>query len=489
MRYLLALALLGVNSFAAHASPEPITIGSKKFTESVILGEMAVRLARHTGADTQHREQLGGTRILFNALTRGEIDVYAEYTGTLRYEIFADDKPTDEQALREHLAEHGLRMSAPLGFANNYALGMRRERAERLGIETVADLREHPRLALGFSNEFLDRADGWPGLKRAYELARRPRGMDHDLALRALAADQIAVTDVYTTDAEITYYDLKLLADPKGYFRDYRAVWLYRDDLDPAVVAALDRAAGQITSQAMRAMNAAVKLEAEPAAAVAAGFLRRELGLTLDAVDAHGWPHRLWRHGLEHLFLVGMSLGAAIATAIPLGVLAAAYAPLRQPLLAMTGLAQTIPSLALLVFMIPLLGIGAAPAIAALFVYSLLPIVRNTVAGIVGVPRALQDSATGLGLPLSARLRLVYLPLATPAILAGIKTAAVINVGTATRGALIGAGGYGQPILTGIRLDDTALILQGAVPAAALALLVQGAFDLTERYLVPRGLR
>ncbi len=150
---------------------------------------------------------------------------------------------------------------------------------------------------------------------------------------------------------------------------------------------------------------------------------------------------------------------------------------------------QTIPSLALLVFMIPLLGIGAAPAIGALFLYGLLPIVRNTHAGLLGIPVGLRESAQALGLPPRARFFRIELPLATPSILAGIKTSAVINVGTATLGALIGAGGYGEPILTGIRLDDQALILSGAIPAALLALLVQGLFELCERYLVPRGLR
>jgi len=488
MRHVL-LAALVCWPLASGAEPDAVTIGSKKFTESVLLGDMAALLVRSAGIEARHREQLGGTRILFNALRRGEIDVYPEYTGTLRFEIFADRQPPDREALRHLLEDRGLAMSEPLGFANNYALGMRRDRAERLGIDSVDDLPAHPELAFGFSNEFLDRADGWPGLRRAYGLRRQPRGMDHDLALRALAAGEIAVTDVYTTDAEIDYYNLRLLDDPKGYFRDYRAVWLHRRDLDPVALAALGRVTGQITADAMRSMNATVKLDREPSIAVAADFLRDRLGIQLEAVDVHGWGHRLWRHGLAHLFLVALSLSAAIAAALPLGVMAAAYGPIRQPVLAMTGLAQTIPSLALLVFMIPLLGIGAAPAIAALFVYSLLPIVRNTVAGITGVPRSLRDSAAGLGLPAAARLRMVYLPLAIPSILAGIKTAAVINVGTATLGALIGAGGYGQPILTGIRLDDTGLILQGAVPAAALALLVQGVFDLAERYLVPRGLR
>jgi osmoprotectant transport system permease protein len=179
----------------------------------------------------------------------------------------------------------------------------------------------------------------------------------------------------------------------------------------------------------------------------------------------------------------------AIAIAVPLGILSARRPRLGQVVLGAVGVLQTIPSLALLVFMIPLFGIGGPPAVAALFFYSLLPIVRNTYTGLRDIPPALTESARALGLPPRARLRLVELPLASPAVLAGIKTAAVINVGTATLGALIGAGGYGQPILTGIRLDDMGLILQGAVPAALLALAVQGLFEFVERRIVPQGLR
>ena len=134
--------------------------------------------------------------------------------------------------------------------------------------------------------------------------------------------------------------------------------------------------------------------------------------------------------------------------------------------------------------MIPWLGIGAKPALVALFLYSLLPIVRNTATGLRDIPVSLRESAEALGLPARARLLRIELPMASRSILAGIKTAAVINVGTATIGALIGAGGFGQPILTGIRRDDLSMILfEGAIPAALLALAVQGAFDLAERWL------
>jgi osmoprotectant transport system permease protein len=238
----------------------------------------------------------------------------------------------------------------------------------------------------------------------------------------------------------------------------------------------------------MAAMNRQARLKKARETYVAAEFLNAQLGL---AIEVHDEPlvESLWRLTAEHLALVGLSLSAAVVLALPLGILAARRPRLGQAVFAVLGILQTIPSLALLVFLIPLLGIGWKPAILALFLYSLLPIVRNTYTGLHDIPGPLRESAEALGLPPFARLKLVELPLAARSILAGIKTSAVINVGTATLGALIGAGGYGEPILTGIRLNDTASILEGAVPAALLALLVQGLFELAERAVVPRGLR
>jgi osmoprotectant transport system permease protein len=282
-----------------------------------------------------------------------------------------------------------------------------------------------------------------------------------------------------------------VLEDDRHHFPVYDAVWLYRADLArraPEAVAAFRRLEGAIDARSMTRLNARVKIERETEKAVAADFLRNRLGVDVETAE-EGWTRRFVRHTLEHLTLVGISLTAAILLAVPLGIVAFALPRLAQGLLAVVGLIQTIPSLALFVFMIPLLGIGGPPAVVALFLYSLLPIVRNTYAGLQDIPGDVRESAAALGLSFFARLWLVELPLAGRAILSGIKTSAVINVGTATLGALIGAGGYGQPILTGIRLNDTGLILEGAVPAAALALLVQGVFEIAERLIVPAGLR
>jgi osmoprotectant transport system permease protein len=469
-----------------------IRVGSKKFTESVILGEAAAQLVRASGLSGSHDRQLGGTRILWNALLANEIDCYPEYTGTITQELLAGQALEDDVSLRAALREHGIEISRPLGFNNTYALGMQRSVASRFGIETISDLADHPELKLGFTNEFMDREDGWPSLRVRYGLPHQGvRGLDHDLAYRGLVAGTIQVTDLYSTDAEIRYYDLKVLEDDLRHFPRYDAVLLYRADLaarHPEAVRALLRLEGRLSEEMMVEMNAAAKADKVPEAKVAADFLASTLGVKVH-VREETTLGRLLRHTVEHLLLVAVSLAAAIVIAVPLGIIAAKHKGLGQPILGIVGIIQTIPSLALLVFMIPLFGIGGPPAVVALFLYSLLPIVRNTHAGLRDIPAGIRESAVALGLPGGARLRLVEFPMASPSVLAGIKTSAVINVGTATLGALIGAGGYGQPILTGIRLDDVSLILQGAVPAALLALLVQGFFEIGERLFVPKGLR
>ncbi|WP_045769745.1 glycine betaine ABC transporter substrate-binding protein [Xanthomonas albilineans] len=469
----------------AQATPERVVVGSKNFTEAVILGEIAAGAGRQAGVEVEHRRQLGGTRILWRALQQGSIDAYAEYTGTLATELL-QLPAADDATLRRALAQRGLAMSAPLGFDNTYALGMRRARAQALGIARLSDLPAHPALKFGLSNEFISRADGWPGMRAAYQLPQIPTGLDHDLAYRALDSGAIDLTDLYSTDADIPAHDLRVLQDDRHYFPRYAAVFVYRQDLAqraPHFVQALERLGGRIDAATMQRLNAEVKLHKRAESAVAADWL----GISAPAQD--GRLLRRLQRTHEHLTLVGLSLGLALLAALPLGILAAQRPRLGQALLALTGVLQTLPSLAVFVFMIPLFGIGAKPAIAALFLYSLLPIVRNTHAGLTGIARELRETAAAIGLPPSTRLWRIELPLAMRTILAGIKTAAVINVGTATLGALIGAGGYGQPILTGIRLDDLGLILEGAVPAAALALLVQALFEGLERWLTPRGLR
>lgn len=474
--------LLGVAAcVSVSAAARPVVVSSKVFTESVVLSEIATQLLRDSGQPAQHRRELGGTRVLWSALLRGDIDCYPEYSGTLRAEIFASQPVSSDAQLAAALAQAGVWHSAPLGFNNTYVLGMKRASAEKLGISRISQLAGHAGLRFGFSNEFLQRADGWPGLRERYRLPQTDvRGLTHDLAYRAVAADAIDVTDLYSTDPEIPRYDLIALQDDAHFFPSYDALFICRNDAAAAVRATLDRLGGRIDAAAMAAMNARAKLDRVSESHVAADFLSDKFAIANEVKDGSR-ADRVWRRTREHLAMVAISLGAACLLAIPLGVIAFYRRRVGRVVFAIADVLQTVPALALLVFLIPWLGIGYAPAIVALLIYSVLPILRNTHAGLADIPRDLRESAQALGLPTLAQLRFVELPLAARSILAGIKTAAVINVGTATLGALIGAGGYGQSILTGIRLDNTGLILEGAVPAALLALIVQAMFSLMER--------
>ena len=494
------LALVGV-CVALTSGPSadpPLVVGSKRFTESVILGEIVTQLAGAAGVEARHRRGIGGTRILFNALQLGQIDVYPEYTGTITEEILAGEDLTSVDDIRSALAERGISMTAPLGFNNSYVIGVRPETADELGLTTVSDLRDHPDLRFGFTNEFMNRGDGWPALRDRYRLPQGDvSGLDHDLALRALANGSIDATDLYSTDADIVQYGFRMLDDDLGHFRRYDAVLLFRNELTrraPAVVEALQGLAGTIDETRMIEMNSRVKIDQEPDAAVAAAFLDTAAPAQKTFVQ-----RQLTMLG-EHLYLVVVSLLLAIVVSVPLGIIAARRPRTGQVILAVVGIIFTIPALALLVLLMPvpwpreagrpdILGIGRETAIAALFLYSLLPIVRNTHAGLTSIDGPIRESADALGLSGWSQLLRIELPLASRTILAGIKTAAVINVGFATLAAFIGAGGYGAPILEGLTLDRLDLILEGAVPAAILAVLTQFLFELAERAIVPRGLR
>ncbi len=474
---------------SAAEEPRRVVVGSKNFTESVLLGELTTQLLIAQGIAAEHRRALGGSRILWNALARGDIDIYPEYSGTLRFELLADrsDSNGTDKPLQILLAAAGVAALPPFGFANNYALGMVEQRAQALGITDTSHLLERGNLKVGVSNEFLHRADGWPGLKAAYQLPHAATGLDHDLAYRGLVAGSLDVIDLYTTDAEIDYYDLRVLVDDRGYFPDYQAMLLHRAEWGerrPEVLAVLTQLSGQIEATDISRLNRLHKIDRQSVEQVASDFLETRLKQSPGAnKGSSSLASALLTTTYQQLFLVGVSMLAALLLALPLGVLAAKKPVMGRFILGLAGAIQTVPSLALLVFMIPLLGIGTLPAIVALFFYSLLPILRNTEAGLSGISRELQEAAVALGLSASARLWQIELPLASRTILAGIKTAAVINIGTATLGALIGAGGYGQPILAGIRLDNTGLILQGAIPAVLMAFAVQGLLSWLETRL------
>lgn len=488
MRFIFALAALCLSAGLASAADGTLHVGSKRFTESYILGELLTQTAA-TAGPAQHRQGLGNTAIVLAALQAGSIDVYPEYLGTIDLEILKNTHASTLAAMRAQLAPLGLGVGVPLGFNNTYALAVR---GNQQGVTRLSDLAAHPELTFGLSHEFIGRADGWPGLAARYGLKQAPRGVDHGIAYEALNARQVDVIDIYSTDAKIAQYKLRVLDDDQKYFPRYDAVLLYRLDLPqrlPAAWKALQGLAGSITNADMIAMNAAVEIDGKSFAAVAHARLAPKAQASSaprESLRAKIFGPDLWQLTRQHLTLVALSLVLACLVGIPLGVLAAHAPRLRQPVLALVGVLQTVPSLALLAIMIPLLGmIGTVPALVALFVYALLPIVRNTCTGILQVPSGLRTAAMALGLRRGVTLTHIELPLALPVILAGVKTAAVMSVGTATIAAFIGAGGYGERITIGLALNDNDMLLAGAIPAAVLALVTQGVFELAE-YLVAR---
>ena len=495
--FIIGLTVVGIAlaTFGRIAAPAatPVRVGSKSFTESYVVAEIVARVAEQAGeAPVERRFGLGGTGITYAALASGEIDVYLEYTGTISRAILKDTAVTTVDALRSRLRPLGLVISDPLGFANTYALAVTRATASRLGLRTISDLARHAGLTAAFDPGFLDRDDGWPGLRRHYGLQlTRVTGMEHALTYQAVASGHVDVIDVFSTDGQLTRYDLVVLEDDRHFFPDYAAVLLARASLPerlPRTWSALgERLAGRIDRVTMARLNADVEVEHRTFAQTAATFLGdRDAGQPARRRDVVGDVGRLT---LEHLALVGISLAVAVAIGLPLGLMAARHRVVGQAELIGVGVLQTIPALALLAFMIPLFGIGRVPALVALSLYALLPIVRNTYAGVSSLDRQLVDMAAVMRLGRWQRLAWIELPLASVTIMAGVKTAAVLTVGTATLAAFIGGGGYGTLIVTGLALNDVRMILAGAIPAALMALAIHVAFETLDRVVVPRPLQ
>jgi osmoprotectant transport system permease protein len=496
----LILLTLGFALATAACGPalgsERLVVGSKRFTESYILGEIVAQTARASGAQAEHRPGLGNTAVVYEALKAGAIDLYPEYLGTIDAEILRHAKPTDLATMRRELGALGLGVAVPLGFQNGYALAMRDETARRQSIARIGDLAAHPDLVLGLSHEFIGRADGWPGLASHYRLPQRPVGIDHGIAYEALATGRIQVMDIYSTDAKIESLHLRVLQDDANYFPRYDAVLLYRLDLEqraPVAWRAIAALEGRIDAARMVSMNAQAELQGRPFADIARDFVTGLRGGAASAPQARGgfiqhlFADDLGRLTRQHLALVIVAVGAAVLLGVPLGALSAAVPRLEQWVMGLVGLLQTVPSLALFAMLIPLLGrIGTVPALVALSLYALLPIVRNVSTGLTQVSPGLKEAGTALGLTPAQRWWSIDLPLAAPVMLAGVKTAAVITVGTATIAAFIGAGGFGERIATGLALNDHDTLLAGAVPAAAMALITQALFEVLERMLLRR---
>lgn len=481
----------GYSVFASAQSNPEIRVGAKHFNEGYILSEMIAILLDDAGFEVQRNFNLGGTAVAFEALKNGEIDIYPEYTGTIAAEILKTDENLSNEGIKKRLGEEfDLEISRPYGFNNTYALVMLTRIADELQIDEISDLRDHAEIRLGLSYEFLKRQDGWEALSSFYDLPHNPIGLEHGLAYQAVLERRIDMTDAYSTDGEIEEYDLTLLDDDRNFFPEYQAVSFYAASLPDDVKRIVDKLAGAISQDEMQSLNARALFEKNSHAEIALDFLRDKRLLTNREYDLGdgGWKE-IFSKTVVHLQLTLMALLAAVIVALPLGIFVYKRPVVSRVILYFTGMLQTIPSIALLALMIPIFGIGITPALVALFLYALLPILRNTVIGLATVDPQLTSVASAIGLNDRKRLMLVELPLAMPAILTGIRTAAVINVGTATLAAFIGAGGLGEFIVTGLALNNTALILKGAIPAAVLAILIELLFETLEMLFIPVHLR
>ena len=508
----LCMASGGVPARSSAQRP-PVVVASKPFGESFLLAEMFAQLLESRGIAVERRLGLGATQIAFQALRSGAIDVYPEYTGTgLVAVLNQTPEGTPEQVFRSvsraFRERWGIRWLPPLGFENKYAIAVRPSSAESDSLRTLSDLAEvAPRYVGGFSPDFIGRADGLPGLEDAYGLRLRDvRSLLQAVKYEALALGEVDVVDGYSTDGLIDRFDLVVLTDDLEFFPPYQAAPLVGRNLwqaRPDAVRALTELAGTLDEELMRGLNRRVEVDGEELSAVARDALT-EIGLlggpavriisdpleNETSLGLYLWENRSRTLALtaRHLLLVIVSLLAACLVAIPLGLILDKAQRRAEVVIRGVGLFQTIPSIALLAFMIPMLGIGVVPALVALFLYSLFPILRNTYTGIRDADPAAVDSARSLGMTNNQILRYIRFPLAVPVIMAGVRTAAVITVGTATLAAFIGAGGLGDPIVAGLALSDTQMILSGAIPAAVLAFLVDAGLGVLERVVTPAGL-
>lgn len=509
-----AFFVLAALLLSGAARAETVVVGSKNFEESRLLAEIFARLLEErTDLTVERRLNLAGTRVCFEALRTGAIDLYPEYTGTALVALL-DEEPTGGAALTlnrvrsEFLERWDLWWLAPLGFENAYEIAVPRKLAESRGLRTLSDLAAAaPELRAGFGFEFVERDDGLPGLARTYGLEfASVSPMQQALKYQAVRDGRLDVLDVYTTDGRLVTHDLVILEDDRGFFPPYEAAALARGaflEEHPEAARALALLANSLDGATLQRLNLRLQEGGEEPAAVAEaalvelGLLRGEEGETGTAPPGRRsllrslWEKRsdILDRTLEHLGLTAAALGLGLLVAVPLGLLLTFRQSSAEGVIRLLGMLQTVPSIALLAFMIPLLGVGWLPAVVALWLYSLFPILRNTYTGLVEADPQAARAALALGMTRGQVLTRVRLPLAVPVVLAGVRTAAVLTVGTATLAAFIGAGGLGQPIVTGLQLADTPMILSGALPAALLALMVDGLLALAGRALAPKGLR
>lgn len=491
----------------------PIVVASKPFGESYLLCEMFAQILESRGFAVERRPGLGATEIAFGALRKNAIDVYPEYTGTglvaILHDSLSDSLAADPRAVfaivsRRFSELYHVRWLPPLGFQNTYAIAVTRATAGKYQLRTLSDLaRESSRITAGFTADFIGRRDGLVGLSRVYGIhPRTVRPLAPAVKYQALASGSVDVIDGYSTDGLLSRYDLVTLVDDRHFFPPYEAAALVSEDLGqraPGAIAALTLLTGRLDEATMRGLNRRVEVNREDVRTVASDELAA-LGLIQRSQTASstsdggrvGFASYMWERRASllsltgrHLLLVLIALLAAVVVAVPVGLGLERARHAAEPVIGTLGVLQTIPSIALLAFMIPLFGVGIVPALVALWLYALYPIARGTYTGVRDADPDAVSAAEALGTTPLQRLMWVRLPLAALVLMAGIRTAAVITVGAATLAAFIGAGGLGEPIVEGLALADTRMILSGALPAAVLAIAVDGLLGLVERLVTP----
>jgi len=491
---------------------KPLVIGSKSFSESIILGEMvALMLEEKYNQPVIRKLGLGGTKVAFDALNSGGIDVYPDYTGTGYVMILKLDGERDPDKVHDIVSDEfkkrwGITWGEPIGFNNTYALAVRKDDPRFKDIKTISELSGKVQdYKYGGAYEFMERKDGHPRFSKSYRLnfdGDNVISMEAGLMYSAIQDKQVDMIVAYSTDGRIKAYDLRLLKDDQNFFPPYYVALLAKQKLlkksKPLrqVFALMD---GLISESEMIDMNDQVDRLKVEARTVARNFLV-EKGLLTGVVEDTKLQKGFWSYLAskkdylikllyEHLVLSFGALFFAMLVSLPTGVLLTRYEKAGKIIFPFINTIQTIPSLALLGFLIPFMGIGTAPAMLALFLYSLLPLVRNTYSGILGVNKAYVEASRGMGLTNIQILFKVEIPLAMPIIIAGLRTAAVIVIGTATIAALIGAGGFGDPIFRGVSTVNSNLILLGAIPAALLAIVIDKIIGWAELGLVSKGIR
>lgn len=505
----LILLLLSTGLFAKDR--RPVVIGSKIFSESYILAEMmAILLEDKFNLKVDRKISLGGTKINFEALNNRSIDIYPDYTGT-GYVMILKNKdlgsPTEiyNRVSKQFLDQFGIVWSKPLGFNNTYALAVRGDDPKLSSfnkISDVVDITNQFKIAAPY--EFMEREDGFKNFSSTYGLKFKPlniKSVEAGLMYNAIMNQEVDFIVAYSTDGRIKAHQLKLLKDDLFFFPPYDASYLTTKEAVeefPEILQAFKLLEGSITEKEMTNLNYEVDQRKRDSGVVAREFLESRGLITVTSrsgtkggfIAFFNAKKDYFRKILsEHIVLTFTALFFAILIAIPTGIAMTRFRWLKKLLFPIVNTVQTIPSLALLGFLVPFLGIGFIPAVFSLFLYSLLPLIRNTYEGIKGIDRKYIEVSQGMGLtPLQILLK-VEIPLALPIIMAGLRTAAVIVVGTATLAALVGAGGLGDPIFRGVATVNSNLIFLGAIPAALLAIVMDKLIGFAESFFVSPGLK